>query len=483
LRDAAARAAHGELEKRANAFPRKQENQMRGTHFEKSRSTSRASLVGTACLAFGAASFLLGAASVAHAQLQACPVTFAVTNGTDPLSALQFSVNFVAAPAGGIDATSCTLAFPSDGVTDANVNNVSETMTFGWADSSPPLFPAGPGDFVTCDFVATTPSLPLSAHFNPVTVDDASEGTPIPTAAVPFPTMSATVGACAPTTASCGNEIVEDTETCDAGEETAGCDDDCTAVTCGDGNVNEAANEECDDGNVADGDGCGATCALECGDGNIDAGEECDDGNAVNGDGCSARCTETASCPASPRPSCVTGEATKNQVKFKDDIKNPGSDIKDNGQYKAQKITIAIADGAIGDPDQGTDTYTWCLYDGEGLLKGIDIAADAGPAATLWTCKLDPGKQSCKYKNADVVANGVAGISVKAGVAGKGQASISLKSKAGNFSAPTMPLVTPVTSQLLVNEGIVLNGELCISTTFTTPTKNDGLKGQFQAKQ
>ena len=35
-----------------------------------------------------------------------------------------------------------------------------------------------------------------------------------------------------------------------------------------------------------------------CGDGHLDAGEECDDGNLVNGDGCSSTCTvETPTCP------------------------------------------------------------------------------------------------------------------------------------------------------------------------------------------
>jgi len=60
---------------------------------------------------------------------------------------------------------------------------------------------------------------------------------------------------------------------------------------CGNGTVN--AGEECDDGNVANGDGCAADCTLEpaCGDGTIDEGEECDDDNTVNGDGCSAECT------------------------------------------------------------------------------------------------------------------------------------------------------------------------------------------------
>ena len=64
-----------------------------------------------------------------------------------------------------------------------------------------------------------------------------------------------------------------------------------TAPVCGDG-VQDAG-EECDDGNTADGDGCGHSCRIErCGDGLIQLanGESCDDGNTTNGDGCDATC-------------------------------------------------------------------------------------------------------------------------------------------------------------------------------------------------
>jgi cysteine-rich repeat protein len=65
---------------------------------------------------------------------------------------------------------------------------------------------------------------------------------------------------------------------------------------CGDGNVDVALGEECDDANQASGDGCNAQCKLEaassCGNGNLDLanGEECDDSNTAAGDGCSATC-------------------------------------------------------------------------------------------------------------------------------------------------------------------------------------------------
>lgn len=67
-------------------------------------------------------------------------------------------------------------------------------------------------------------------------------------------------------------------------------------VNCGDGNVDYAAGEQCDDGNKANGDGCSDACTVEkpvtCGDGALDlgTGEECDDGNTSAGDGCDGSC-------------------------------------------------------------------------------------------------------------------------------------------------------------------------------------------------
>ncbi|ATB46657.1 DUF4215 domain-containing protein [Corallococcus macrosporus] len=68
----------------------------------------------------------------------------------------------------------------------------------------------------------------------------------------------------------------------------------CTA-TCGDGQVDEEAGEECDDGVNAGGYGeCGRGCLWgpRCGDGETQEaeGEECDDGNTVSRDGCSSTC-------------------------------------------------------------------------------------------------------------------------------------------------------------------------------------------------
>lgn len=74
------------------------------------------------------------------------------------------------------------------------------------------------------------------------------------------------------------------------------------AAICGDGFLDVASGEECEDGNVAGGDGCSASCLREgagsfgsCGNGVVErmasgAGEDCDDGNVLSSDGCSSVC-------------------------------------------------------------------------------------------------------------------------------------------------------------------------------------------------
>lgn len=73
--------------------------------------------------------------------------------------------------------------------------------------------------------------------------------------------------------------------------------------------------EQCDDGNLVNGDGCSASCLLEvqppveppvepplliCGNGVLEPPEQCDDGNVADGDGCSAICVQEPEIPPQP---------------------------------------------------------------------------------------------------------------------------------------------------------------------------------------
>lgn len=104
---------------------------------------------------------------------------------------------------------------------------------------------------------------------------------------------------CSHETSICGNGVVEIYETCDDGGESATCDADCSAATCGDYVTNTTAGETCDDGGYNGQSGyCNATCtgttAAVCGNGMVESGETCDDG-ANNGQPgyCNAMCSGT----------------------------------------------------------------------------------------------------------------------------------------------------------------------------------------------
>jgi cysteine-rich repeat protein len=94
---------------------------------------------------------------------------------------------------------------------------------------------------------------------------------------------------------SCGNFTIEPPEQCDDGNLTNGdgCNLNCQLEpACGNGFIEGF--EQCDDGNTLDGDGCSSTCFFEqgeCGNGVVEPPfEQCDDGNFIDGDGCSSFC-------------------------------------------------------------------------------------------------------------------------------------------------------------------------------------------------
>src|SRR5690606_20446340 len=84
----------------------------------------------------------------------------------------------------------------------------------------------------------------------------------------------------------CGNGHLDAGEECDDGNTLPGdgCSPDCVPEACGNGVVDPG--EVCDDGNNVSGDGCSADCLSDetCGNGYVDAaaGESCDDGNVID---------------------------------------------------------------------------------------------------------------------------------------------------------------------------------------------------------
>ncbi|MBI5542629.1 MAG: hypothetical protein HY901_01980, partial [Deltaproteobacteria bacterium] len=136
-------------------------------------------------------------------------------------------------------------------------------------------------------------------------------------------------------------------EMCDGGGDTATCDADCTAPSCGDSHLNTDAGELCDEGGVS------ATCDVDCtppacGDGlaNALSGEECDGSDLVGEDcvslnfvggslGCNADCSYDVFSCVGP-PGCAAfgtdgfgyqGCATNPTASLCDDISATGTSL------------------------------------------------------------------------------------------------------------------------------------------------------------
>lgn len=155
----------------------------------------------------------------------------------------------------------------------------------------------------------------------------------------------------------CANGIKTDDEECDdknmadgdgctkeckieQGWECSGSPSVCSAV-CGD-KIFLQSLEECDDGNKVDGDGCSSSCTVEsgwrcsnnicvpnvCGDGYVMGNETCDDKNTKSDDGCSSTCQVEPSYTCSKEPSvCVRcGNGVLEGSETCDDGNNNGYD-------------------------------------------------------------------------------------------------------------------------------------------------------------
>nr|WP_276599419.1 hypothetical protein [Nannocystis sp. SCPEA4] len=206
----------------------------------------------------------------------------------------------------------------------------------------------------------------------------------------------------------CGDLSVQAPEACDEGEETQTCDADCTPVECGDGVLNAAAGETCDDGDdnsdayddspdqvacntactgqaphcgdevcqeanedttcgdCTCGDGivsapetcdegsatstCDADCtAVECGDGqhNPAAGESCDDGNMIDNDECRNNCTTCGNGIPQPGEECDDGNAIDDDACSNECIK-PRLVFVTSGKFDGELGGLAGADMKCG---------------------------------------------------------------------------------------------------------------------------------------
>jgi hypothetical protein len=135
--------------------------------------------------------------------------------------------------------------------------------------------------------------------------------------------------------------------------------------------------------------------------------------------------------------------------------------IKDNADDNRDKVTFKWTKGpdlfgtVFGLPSFATD-YSLCVFGSGTLASEHDIPAGSGwsltPKGDGWKLKRDP------------LVHGIHSALLKTGIAGKSK--IMVKGRGVHLGAPSIPLTTPVTAQLVSSHGG------CVGATYTTPASN-----------
>ncbi|MBP9827672.1 DUF4215 domain-containing protein [Patescibacteria group bacterium] len=198
------------------------------------------------------------------------------------------------------------------------------------------------------------------------------------------------------------------------GDVVLGCTSSCVSAgsapysaICGDGYLDVANGEECEDGNVASGDGCSSSCLREgrdtfgvCGNEVVDrtpagAGEDCDDGARVSGDGCSADCLSEGSSAIGA--TCGNNDIARNVTTLAGEECDDGNGTNNDG-CSAQCLnegspTLASVGGAVcgdgsvdspaescddGNTVNGDGCSDSCLFEGSSLAYSVGSVCGDG---------------------------------------------------------------------------------------------------------
>jgi cysteine-rich repeat protein len=266
-----------------------------------------------------------------------CDVVFRLV---EPVTAgsLQFEVDYAAAP-GGFKGSGPGI--PNGGTLECSSLIAGALGAFNDDDEARSLTAAiiktvgftGPVALASCVFELDDDVAPVADDFV-ITVTDAKDPQVVPI--VPTPTVDVSDIDCT----HCGDGLPDLGEECDDGNlvDGDGCSSTCMVETgwdcagfppvctenCGDGLV--VGTEACDDGNYASGDGCSPSCGIEagwncpdeqspctelCGDGFVTGSEQCDDGNTESrqGEACSGACTWFGCCDSDGSGSVTASDA------------------------------------------------------------------------------------------------------------------------------------------------------------------------------
>ncbi len=223
-----------------------------------------------------------------------------------------------------------------------------------------------------------------------------------------------------------------------------------------------------------------------CGNAQPNPGEECDDGNLASGDGCDASCqlesqvaptptptpvgapgpTPTPLCPAAPIAGCRTPGGGQRGFLVLEDAK---ADHRDKLHWKWSQRSITTNAG-FGNPLAAAgQAYALCLYDGTSRLI-LDAAIPAG--GTCGTTRPTPcwrkTASGYHYTNASGVPDGITDVRLYDRPR-TGKATLDVSGKGTLLDDPALPLTQPVTVQLHGGED-----SACWESTYSAPALKNG---------
>jgi len=250
-------------------------------------------------------------------------------------------------------------------------------------------------------------------------------------------------------------------EQCDDGNlvDGDGCDGNCTFTGCG--NAVVTAGEICDDGNDVDGDGCDSNCTVTaCGNAIVSSGEQCDDGNLIDRDGCSATCA--LDCPSTPSLTCHA-QTRPHASRLR--VTDAAGTARDAIAWKLERAE-ATTMATFGDPTASTG-YLLCVYGTAGaaptavLEAAIPSAAECG-VPDCWRTRASSGYRYRSTTSGKIQVN----LTAKAGELG--DVSVTAKGVASFVPALPLPQDPSVTVQLRSSHG------QCWGATFSAAaSRND----------
>lgn len=231
-----------------------------------------------------------------------------------------------------------------------------------------------------------------------------------------------------------------------------GCDIGAFELACGNGTVD--VGETCDDGGGLDGDCCSARCQLEengsaCNDGNAcTVGNTCTEGVCGGGTplACNAceTCVPSAGCVANVRTGC-----DQPSQRFSGELSFTATGTPKLKWHWAKGGAATLGD--FGDP-LGDDVFAFCVFDESGMTPTVLFGAQtrAGTCGKK-PCWKQPNASSLQYRDPELSPDGLHGILLKAGPAGRSRALLTGKGSA--LDLPALPLRLPLRAQLQADNG------------------------------